>query len=160
MTTHETSPAETPTFIGRLPFRSVKVDEPDCNLDVSVWSCDENICEHRPEGRCDTVAGVYYGSAEDPVTKFCPRHFYDMHDGTDAAYRLVDTERLSKGDVGRLVRESDDAFWHVIARRFPHAKHGDLSPERTVALNRAQEEAVNEWIRNNVNPQHGDDEAA
>lgn len=159
MTTHEPSPAQKPTFIGRLPFRSVKADKPDRNLDISVWSCDENVCEHRLEGRCDVVAGIYYGSVEDPVAKFCPRHFYAIHGGTGAAYRLVDSERLSRSDVERLVREADDAFWQVIARRFPQAKHGDLSPERTMSLAIAAEQAVNEWIRNNVNPRH-DEHAA
>jgi hypothetical protein len=159
MTTHETSPAQTPTFIGRLPLRSVKVDEPDCNLDVTVWSCDENVCEHRLGGRCDTVAAIYYGSAEDPVTKFCPRHFYETHYGTNAAYRLVDLEPLSNRDVETMVNKAADAFWAVIVQNFPWSASGDLSPLATVALSRAQMDAVNEWIRNNVNPLHGDESA-
>ncbi len=156
MTTHETSPAQTPKFIGRLPFRSVKVGEPECNLDVTVWLCDENVCEHHLEGQCDTAADIYYGSAEDPVTKFCPRHFYEMHFDTDAAYRLVDLEPLSKRDVERMVNKAADAFWAVIVQNFPRSVSGDVSPLATVALNRAQMDAVNEWIRNNVNPRHGD----
>jgi hypothetical protein len=59
-------------------------------------------------------------------------------------------------DLESLVREADDAFWAVIARRFPAAISGDLSPERTVALSTAAEQAVSEWIENNVNTQHGD----
>lgn len=43
-----------------------------------------------------------------------------------------------------------DAFWDVIVRRFPEATHGDLSPERTIQLDEAAEEAVKEWIGNNV----------
>src|SRR5258708_40074623 len=43
-----------------------------------------------------------------------------------------------------------DAFWDVIVRRFPEAKHGDLSPEGTIRLEDAAEEAVKEGISNNV----------
>lgn len=41
---------------------------------------------HGPE----PPTGLYYGSAEDDVTKFCPRHFYEMHFGPNAPYRLID----------------------------------------------------------------------
>ncbi len=92
---NETSPAEKPQFLGRLPFRSIKVDEPDCSLDSSLWTCAWNACECEGQSACDTLDGLYYGSAEDPVTKFCPRHYYELHYGTNAAYRLVDSERLS-----------------------------------------------------------------
>lgn len=56
-------------------------------------------------------------------------------------------------NVEALTEEALDAFWEVIASRFPEAKHGDLSPLRTLALSRAATTAVKEWIDNNVLPQ-------
>lgn len=137
-----------------MPFRSVRIAEPDCNLDVTVWHCDENVCERRKDGKCDTTAAICYGSAEGEDTKFCPRHFYERHYGQNAAYRLVDIGPLSKCDVATMVNKASDAFWAVIVRQFPCCASGDLSPERTIDLGRAQEAAVNEWITNNVNPHH------
>lgn len=43
-----------------------------------------------------------------------------------------------------------DAFWQTIVDRFPQARFGDLSPERTIRLQVAAEEAIAEWINNNV----------
>lgn len=70
---------------------------------------------------------------------------------------IPSTRSKPNPDLESLVREADDAFWAVIARRFPTAKSGDLSPERTVALTDAAEQAVSEWIENNVNTQQGDE---
>lgn len=55
-------------------------------------------------------------------------------------------------ELEELIREADDAFWQVIAGRFPEVKSGDLSPPTTVRLRRAATEAVIEWIENNVPP--------
>lgn len=49
-----------------------------------------------------------------------------------------------------LIEDALDAFWKVIADRFPAAYTGDLSPERTIALDMAAERAVGEWIENNA----------
>lgn len=56
-------------------------------------------------------------------------------------------------DIETLLREAGDAFWQVVARRFPTATSGDLSPLATLAFHKAAEAAVKEWIRNNV-PRH------
>lgn len=79
-----------PEFIATLPFRSQDVFDQDSNLDVSVWRAPEEICELRDRSPCDTAAGICYGSREDDVTKFCPRHFYELHFGPNAPYRFVD----------------------------------------------------------------------
>lgn len=55
-----------------------------------------------------------------------------------------------KTDKELLAQEALDAFWNVIARKFPEAKTGDLSPLKTFQLDRAAEAAVSEWIRRNV----------
>ena len=81
-----------PEFINILPFRSRLVPEHDPDqpeLDVSLWRSPENICQF-DESRCDETQGLYYGSVADPVTWFCPRHFYEMHFNPNAAYRLID----------------------------------------------------------------------
>ncbi len=43
-----------------------------------------------------------------------------------------------------------DAFWDVIVNRYPEAVTGDLSPGATIALQLAAEDAVYEWVVNNV----------
>ena len=53
-------------------------------------------------------------------------------------------------DIRSITDEALDAFWKVLVKRFPQAKTGDLSPEPTIALQRAAEDAVSEWIDNNV----------
>lgn len=76
-------------FIATLPFRSQDRFDPASHFDVSVWRAEENRCELADTGQCDTVAGTYYGSAEDDTTRFCPRHFYEAHFRRDAPYVLV-----------------------------------------------------------------------
>lgn len=49
-----------------------------------------------------------------------------------------------------LADQALDAFWQVIAQRFPEAKTGDLSIDRTLHLHAAAEQAIEEWIANNV----------
>jgi hypothetical protein len=85
-----TSPARSKGYVATLPFRSRQIDDPAANFDASVWRLPENACEYRDTGQCDTAAGVYYGSAEDDVARFCPRHFYVLHFGPNAPYRFID----------------------------------------------------------------------
>jgi hypothetical protein len=54
--------------------------------------------------------------------------------------------------IEELTRSALDAFWDIIAKQFPHAKSGDLSPLATVQLDTAAENAVSEWIDNNARP--------
>ncbi len=49
-----------------------------------------------------------------------------------------------------LACEALDAFWRVIVQAYPSATSGDLSIDRTLALGIASEEAIREWIVNNV----------
>ena len=58
--------------------------------------------------------------------------------------------KMDKNSFEPLVDEALDAFWEIILNRFPEAKHGDLSPLATLALDSAAEKAVKEWIGNNV----------
>ncbi len=175
---NESSPARTTNLLGTLPFRSKLREDPDFHLDVSIWRGTQNVCEWEGVSRCDTLAGIYYGSAEDEVTKFCPRHFYEMHFGPDAPYELVDANAKGRADApiheplppgsscfqcqrpadpddGRcklclLETEASEAFWGVIVRNFPKAKHGDLSPEKAVRQRLANVDAIEEWIATNV----------
>lgn len=42
------------------------------------------------------------------------------------------------------------AFWEAVAREYPEAEFGDLSPERDAKLLLAAEKAVAEWAANNL----------
>jgi hypothetical protein len=57
---------------------------------------------------------------------------------------------MSNFDLSSLAYEALDAFGEVIAKRFPQALSGDLSPQRTFALHEAAMDAIAEWIENNV----------
>ena len=43
-----------------------------------------------------------------------------------------------------------EAFWKVVAKSYPSAKSGDLSPGADFTLNQAAEAAVAEWVDENV----------
>jgi len=49
-----------------------------------------------------------------------------------------------------MVDEVMDSFGEVLVQHFPHACSGDLSPDRTIRLVHAIDEAIVEWIDNNV----------
>jgi hypothetical protein len=53
-------------------------------------------------------------------------------------------------DLTLLADEALEAFWSTLVRHFPDATTGDLSPERTIGLQLAAEEAIKEWIGNNA----------
>ena len=55
-----------------------------------------------------------------------------------------------------LADKALDAFWQVIVDQFPNATSGDLSPGATLTLSMAAEEAIREWIANNVTTQESD----
>ncbi len=48
-----------------------------------------------------------------------------------------------------LADEALEAFWSTLVCHFPAATTGDLSPERTIRLQLAAEEAIKEWVENN-----------
>jgi hypothetical protein len=50
----------------------------------------------------------------------------------------------------QLIDEALDALWEVVAKHFPEAQTGDLSPWATIKLSDAVEEAIEEWVDNNV----------
>jgi hypothetical protein len=60
------------------------------------------------------------------------------------------TATMRDNEIASLAREALDAFWQVIARHYPQARSGDLSIRRTIALQIAAENALVEWITNNV----------
>ena len=49
-----------------------------------------------------------------------------------------------------LIDEALTAFWEVVVRHYPQAETGDLSPWATIKLTLAAENAIEEWIGNNV----------
>ena len=57
---------------------------------------------------------------------------------------------MTKAEIRKLADQALDAFWDLVAASLPEAKTGDLSPDRTIRLQIAAEEAISEWIANNV----------
>jgi hypothetical protein len=53
-----------------------------------------------------------------------------------------------------------EAFWKVIVSQYPQAKTGDLSIEHTCKLDRAAEDAVREWVANNLPSRDTEDSTA
>jgi hypothetical protein len=56
----------------------------------------------------------------------------------------------AKKSVKRATEDALEVFWQSIAAAYPQATSGDLSPGQTVALERAAEKAVEEWVHYNV----------
>ena len=52
--------------------------------------------------------------------------------------------------IDALAEDAMQAFWAVVADRFPDASTGDLSIERTIALTITAQAAIREWVQNNV----------
>ncbi len=63
---------------------------------------------------------------------------------------------MTKVEIRKLADQGLDALWDFVAARFPEAKTGDLSPDRTIRLQIAAEEAISEWIANNVSAETQD----
>jgi hypothetical protein len=57
---------------------------------------------------------------------------------------------MTPSELNSLIDQAFDAFWDVIAKRFPEATTGDLSPWTTKRLDAVAREAVEEWIFANV----------
>ncbi len=54
--------------------------------------------------------------------------------------------------IEELTQNALDAFWNIVAKQYPQAKTGDMSPLTTAKLSTAAETAVVEWIENNTRP--------
>lgn len=61
-----------------------------------------------------------------------------------------DRNDARKKTVRAIAYEALEAFWQVVVQHFPEAVDGDLSPWATIKLHDAAEEALAEWIENNV----------
>jgi hypothetical protein len=57
---------------------------------------------------------------------------------------------MTEDQIRLLTDEALDAFWQVIANHFPQATGGELSIDRTIRLQVVAEEAIEEWIKQNV----------
>jgi hypothetical protein len=130
MNTPTTSPVEK-QLIATLPFRSQQIGDAEANYDVSVWKGDL-VCEKRTFSPCDT-SGLFYGSAEDEVTKFCPRHFYEMHGGPGPTYRLIDPPTHSRGPWMVMVSPGDTLYVENGRRRIADLWADGITPEENAA---------------------------
>ena len=61
-----------------------------------------------------------------------------------------DRSDAGKKTVRAIADGALEAFWQVVVQHFPEAVDGDLSPWATIKLHDAAEEALAEWIENNV----------
>jgi hypothetical protein len=57
---------------------------------------------------------------------------------------------IKSTDYREIANAALDAFWHIVAQRYPQAKTGDLSPSADMALQVAAEQAIAEWVSANV----------
>jgi hypothetical protein len=57
---------------------------------------------------------------------------------------------IAEALVISVTEDALEAFWRVVARKYPQAKTGDLSPGTHHALQRAAQAAVAEWVEANV----------
>jgi hypothetical protein len=60
--------------------------------------------------------------------------------------------KISKADLHTLAEDAQVAFWEVLVKRYPEAKTGELSIDRTIHLHMAALEAIEEWVEQNVPP--------
>jgi hypothetical protein len=63
---------------------------------------------------------------------------------------------MTESTIQVLIDEALTAFWEVVVRHYPQAETGDLSPWATIKLTLAAENAVEEWIDNNVRSSDAD----
>jgi hypothetical protein len=112
-------------FIRILPLYSKPVvGEPalEIPMPVALWKSADIICEDSGfDGHCDTGAGHYYSIAGDPVTFWCPRHWYESHCGPNAGQRLVD---MTDEEYAREREEQKERFlkeWQLASERLRSA---------------------------------------
>jgi hypothetical protein len=77
------------------------------------------------------------------------------HEATNERNEPLTESKTAQPDSQRnhLRSVADDAleaFWQVVVQRYPQAETGDLSPMATIRLQTAAENAIAEWIDNNV----------
>lgn len=130
---------------------------PSC-FDVFTWEGgtmvrstrehDENACDH-----C--------GTGSDTLRADCWRRWTpegDLRESESRASVIASGSRsrpsMTPTDLTALAGQSLDAFWDVVVCRFPQARTGDLSPSMTIRLETTARQAIEEWVENNVPPQH------
>lgn len=65
----------------------------------------------------------------------------------------------TRQQIAKVTTEAEEAFWAVVAKGFPTARAGDMSPFTAMASRTAMQNAVREWVSNNV-PEEGTPEGA
>jgi hypothetical protein len=55
-----------------------------------------------------------------------------------------------------VIHDALTAFWEAVVRHYPQAVTGDLSPLATMQLSVSAENAIEEWIDNNVRSSDAD----
>jgi hypothetical protein len=52
--------------------------------------------------------------------------------------------------VNETLQAASAAFWAVVARNFPEAKHGDFPPEMQFQLDQTMEKSIRVWLDYNA----------
>ena len=63
----------------------------------------------------------------------------------------VDTNRMND-----VIDDAEWAFWAIVAKAYPEAQSGDLSPMATIEFNAAIVTAVTHWLELNADPQESE----
>jgi hypothetical protein len=67
-----------------------------------------------------------------------------LSEGTDKMDEAVNSRAIEDA-----VEDGMEAFWSVVAKKFPQVKSGDFGPDETMALESAMKIAVSQWLSNN-----------
>lgn len=143
------------TLVTDLPhYKNVLNDDPDVDFTVSIWkdSAGENICAMCNDPSCGEprpahaeVPTIFYGDDFNSEC-YCDHHYaWLTGEGGDSTLHLL----KDKVDYEEIVRQAEEAFWAVIASRFPSIKSGDVDPGMAMVLPEAMQEAVESWVSMN-----------
>jgi hypothetical protein len=110
-----------------------ETDSPEQLASVALWN-----------EAWDRAKALYLTAERDPNREIAEAEAA-KHPEASSAYQDGDTIHMQE-----TIRNAQDAFWEVVAKAYPTAKSGDLSPGMSLTFDRAATDAVTEWIDNNV----------
>ena len=105
-----------------------------------------------------SLEGICSTTEEDFLETYCLRHERkfgekfrcDPHQMSALGFKGKEKRNMQTEHMRTVTDEALEAFWQVVARRYPQAESGDLSPLATVRLQEAAQVAIDEWIQSNV----------
>lgn len=55
--------------------------------------------------------------------------------------------------INEAADDAQEAFWEVVAKKFPEVKTGDFSPEAQFAFDGVMKSGIMTWLAGNMDPQ-------